>query len=494
MPAGKTLNRVLAFSIPLLLLLTLVCWAYSSTVGSSPDDNFHLPSIWCGLGLREGLCQASGDSATRLVPASIADRPCFAFDSSISGACWNAAATGLGEAKWLNTGSLYPALYYAVMGVMASPDVQTSVLAMRLFNAVLAVGLLTATYFALPRFLRPAILISTLASVVPLGLFLVTSTNPSSWALVSAAMTWVCLYGALRTTGRRQIALCVLTLVGVVIGAGSRVDAAAFAVLGIIVACLLGARRTRAAIVPAITAAVGIAVALVFYFTTAGTRSPVAALGLDQPPLSMAEQVSNLLGIPGLWMGVFGSVPLGWLDTSMPAIVFVLAFGAFCASVIVGLRSVSPRRAIALGLVTLALWVVPFVFLSQSNTQVASNLIQPRYIMPLLVILLSVSAATPGARHRWSLARIVVVGGALSIAATLALHVNLRRYTTGADQPAIDPGANAEWWWTGAPAPVVIWLVGSIAFTLVFALLAIAQVRAPKGTVGPDPERALEAT
>jgi hypothetical protein len=72
--------------------------------------------------------------------------------------------------------------------------------------------------------------------------------------------------------------------------------------------------------------------------------------------------------------------------------------------------------------------------------------------------------------------------------------VNLRRYTTGADQPAIDPGAHAEWWWTGAPAPVVIWLVGSIAFTLVFALLAIAQVRAPKGTVGPDPERALEAT
>ena len=78
-PTLQTLNRVVAVCIPVLLFLTLVAWAYASTVGSSPDDNFHLPSIWCGLGLREGLCEESGDPATRLVPSALLDATCYAF-------------------------------------------------------------------------------------------------------------------------------------------------------------------------------------------------------------------------------------------------------------------------------------------------------------------------------------------------------------------------------------------------------------------------------
>ena len=202
-PSPRTLNRVVAVCVPILLFLTLVAWAYASTVGSSPDDDFHLASIWCGLGLREGLCEDSGDPATRLVPDALLDADCYAHRPEISGACWDPAVEGLDETSRVNTGPTYPPLFYAVMSVFAGPDIQTSVLLMRIANAALAVGLLTATYFALPRFLRPAVLVPTLVAVVPLGLFVMASTNPSSWALVSAAMVWVCLYGALRTTGRQ---------------------------------------------------------------------------------------------------------------------------------------------------------------------------------------------------------------------------------------------------------------------------------------------------
>ena len=38
-------------------ILTLSGWALSSPIGSSPDDDFHLPSIWCGQGFRDGLCE-----------------------------------------------------------------------------------------------------------------------------------------------------------------------------------------------------------------------------------------------------------------------------------------------------------------------------------------------------------------------------------------------------------------------------------------------------
>ena len=36
--------------VPLLAILALACWALASPVGSSPDDNFHLASIWCAGG------------------------------------------------------------------------------------------------------------------------------------------------------------------------------------------------------------------------------------------------------------------------------------------------------------------------------------------------------------------------------------------------------------------------------------------------------------
>ena len=494
-PSPRVVSRVVAVCIPILLLVTLVAWAYASTVGSSPDDNFHLPSIWCGQGLREGLCQESGDPATRLVPAALLDATCYAFHSEISGACWDPVAQGLAEATVLNTNGSYPPLFYAAMSILAGPDVQTSVLLMRVANAALAVGLLTVTYFALPRFLRAALLAPTLVAVVPLGLFVVASNNPSSWALVSAAMVWVCLYGALRSTGRREIVLCILAVVGGVIGAGARSDAAAFAGFGVVLAFILGARRGRALLYPAVAGTLIAVIAVAFYQSGGQGRVVLTPLGVEGPPLTTADHISNLLGVPGLWIGVFGTAGLGWLDTIMPVVVPVLAFGAFCAAVIVGMRQVGWRRAIALGVVVAALWAVPFVKLAQTGVHVADNLVQPRYVLPLMIILLGVASATPTARRDWSVPRVITVGSALSIAAALALHINIRRYTTGSDQPSIDPGAEAEWWWAGVPAPMVVWIVGALSFTLVFVLLAVLRsVRheVPDSTPTPPKESAVE--
>ena len=292
------------------------------------------------------------------------------------------------------------------MSAFASPDVQASVLAMRLANAAIAVGFMTAVFFALPRHARPALLVSVLASVVPLGIFILASTNPSSWAVISAATVWICLYGALRTTGSRQVVLCLLTATGAILGAGARADAAAYALFGVGVAFILGARRGRSVLLPSITAGfVGIA-SVLFFLTAAQGRSVTAGLGIESEPLTMADHISNFLGIPGLWFGVFGSAPLGWLDTSMPYLVPVLAFGAFCAAIAIGIRVVGWRRGAALALAVAAVWVTPFILLAQSDLHVADNLIQPRYILPLLVILLGIAALAPrlqpaGLRRGW---------------------------------------------------------------------------------------------
>ena len=43
--------------LPLALLVVFGSWAVTSPVGSSPDDDYHLSSIWCAGGERSGVCE-----------------------------------------------------------------------------------------------------------------------------------------------------------------------------------------------------------------------------------------------------------------------------------------------------------------------------------------------------------------------------------------------------------------------------------------------------
>ena len=85
----RVANRLPAILIPLLLFASLVGWAYASPVGSSPDDPMHLPSIWCGIGEREGLCEvAADDPGILLVPGALVTAPCFGFAARPRGGGW----------------------------------------------------------------------------------------------------------------------------------------------------------------------------------------------------------------------------------------------------------------------------------------------------------------------------------------------------------------------------------------------------------------------
>lgn len=462
------------------MFLTLVCWSFASPVGSSPDDNFHLPSIWCGIGERAGLCEASGDPETRMVPTPVVTAPCYAFDPTESGACWNGDAGGMREAEWMNAVGLYPPVFYAVMSVFAGPDVATSVVVMRIVNSAIVLGLLTGVFFALPRSLRPALLISVLATSVPLGIFVIASTNPSAWAYASAASVWLCVYATTRTTGRRQLVVAGLAVVATFLGAGARADAAIYAVFGVVIAVILGLRRGVRLLVPAITAGLVVLVGGVLYLSAGQAGALASGLPTDNPPLTGAQHLANLLGVPILWWGAFGPSGLGWLDTVPPATVSILTFAAFAAAIFLGIHRLTRRRALAVTLAFAALWLVPFVMLAQARAVVGSE-VQSRYLLPLMIILVAVASKLPGITAQWRGPRIVVAGAALAIAMSVALHANIRRYTTGADSNAVDPGLGAEWWWAASPPPLIIWVVGSLAFATVFVLLALV-VRQPATT------------
>lgn len=475
--ASSRARWFILIGIPLFAFVSLVAWSLASPVGSSPDDDFHLPSIWCGAGERPGLCEVSDASTDRLIPTAIVNAPCFAFHPDIDAACWDPSTTGMTKVARANADGLYPPVFYAVMSIFASDDIQRSVIVMRVVNSAFAVALLTGAFFALPRRVRPALIVSVLATAVPLGLFIYASTNPSSWALLSAAVLWPSLYGATQTTGRRRLVLAVLSVFAAVIGAGARADAAVFAVFGTALALFLGVasiRKWRTQVVPGIAAALILAISLGFYFTA---RQGGAALGGLDPStrrLSLGQHLSNLLEVPSLWTGALGQANLGWFDTRMPAAVWVLSTTVFAGALFVGIRGARGRRIIAVAVSLAAMWIVPFALLAQSNALVGST-VQPRYILPLLIIALGVATLRIDVERAWDGLRYWLAGTCLVVGSTVALHQNIQRYTTGSEGDSVDPGAGAQWWWTGAPSPVLTWAIGSLAFAGVVVLLWVAK-------------------
>lgn len=473
----RTLRRAAAVCVPVLLFLLLSSWAFSSTVGSSPDDDFHLAATWCGLGERDGLCEVPADAEspnTRLVPAPAAGSPCYASDNTQSGVCWTSSEAGLEATDRTNVDGLYPRLFYSVFGLFASPDVETSVITMRVVNSAIAVGLLTAVFFALPMRLRPVLAISVAGTVVPLGLFILASINPSSWALLSAATVWICLYATTQTTGKRRLVLASLTGLGAFMGAGARADAAAFAVLAVAIVGVLSWRRpqtwTRGSLtIPVISAVVVVAIAAVFYLSAGQSAAATSGLVNETPPLTWGQHVSNFLEIPSLWIGALGGWGLGWIDTPMPAIVPVFGVSVFSGAVFVGLQRAGWRRLLALAAAFATLWLLPLYLLALTDTTVGDE-VQPRYLLPVMVIGLGVASLRADVFSAWRGTRAIAGGIALSAAAAVALLVNLRRYTTGLDGSYI-PGPNPEWWWSFGPSPAAVWVIGSLAFPAALGIL-----------------------
>lgn len=495
------LKRSLIWSTPLLLLVTLFGWALSSPVGSSPDDDFHVASIWCAYGERSGLCEDRETAETeRFVPASIVQMTCFAFQPKIDGSCQNGVTEEPSEdllpvnhGNWVD--GAYPPLFYLTYGAFASSNVAVAVITIRMLNSLLAVVVLSATFWALPRKLKPVLALSSALALVPLGLFTIASTNPSSWALLSAAVIFPTLLGLSETAGKRRIVLLSLFAIGLILAAGSRADAAAYAILAALTAWFLAKIRNRW-----ITSAL-IAVVIIgaVSFLSSGQSSGLGGLSVDgnqNSDGSLSLVLYNLFHLPNLWLGMFTN--LGWLDTAIsPIALFALVFGSV-GVIFTALAELSWKKGIALAIVAVAITAIPMYVLYGSNAAVGSQ-VQPRYILPLFVLLLAVAIVPRPTPLRFSATQLVFLVTGISGAQAVALYDQLSRYTNGERTLDLDTG---NWWWGGAPVSANITLIiASLTFTVAIALLGrsyhqmvtlptnLNSVSSPESSSTPVPDR-----
>jgi hypothetical protein len=356
---------------------------------------------------------------------------------------------------------------------------------MRLVNAGLFVGLATALAVLLPGQRRRTLLWGWLVTLVPLGMFLIPSNNPSGWAVTGVGTAFLALVGWFETPGRRRWALAALYIVGIVMAAGARGDAAVYAAGATVSAVLIAFPATRAWWRASWLPILGFVLAVVLY-TMAGQTGvvnsgfgggtatlPVAGENGQEAVLSgFSLTAYNLLMLPLLWTGVWGTWGLGWLDTQLPAIVPWAAVSAFVVVGFAALGRLTWRKAITVAGVLLVLIVLPVHVLTAGGDKVGANL-QPRYLLPLIVLFAFVVLTDSKlGGFRFTRVQTFIVLAALGVANLVALQVNIRRYITGADQQGVNLDDGAEWWWSGFPVgPTAVWVIGSLAYAGLLVLL-----------------------
>ena len=488
-PAARTVAAWLATC--LAAFVALAGWSLASPSGSSPDDDYHLASIWCAQGVDADRCApVDGEPDQRLLPyLASGAASCFATDFTISGACQDdfttddpAVATAHG-----NWSGAYPPYFYAVLSPFVGSDVSAAILTMRLVNSLIAVGLVAALAALLPRARRPLATLPLLLTAVPLSMSILASTNPSSWSVLGCALVWPALYVAFEVTGWRRNGLAALALVGSFVGAGSRADGCLFVMMSVVLVLILRARHLRSA--PLVT---GVALACLAIggaiFLQAGHRAVVAdSFGRLDQSLTFSQLIlMNLALLPSLWLGIFGSGPLGrtgWLDTPFPPLVPMMTIAVWFPLLLQGRKRLFPAKVVGLVLVGAALFVQPMYLLVRSGVLVGQG-VQPRYLLPLIVIFTGLCLLdTRGVTARLSPAVYWTAVAALAVVHSVALHIQIRRYVTGLDVSFVRFGDDTEWWWASGPGPTATWIIASIGFAVLTAAV-LRQVR-----VVPDRRR-----
>jgi len=344
--------------------------------------------------------------------------------------------------------------------------------------------LLSVALTVLAPAIRSAVTVVTAVVLVPLGLFIVPSTNPSSWTVTGVIFLWAFgLALAQRTSwrSRRTWLLAVATCLSAFLAIGSRVDASAFVALVVIVVFVLtGWTKARASWISCVVLVALAAIGLV-QFATFGTPGSGVSGGMGGTEPGPGLFLTNVVYLPVYWSGAVGGMALGWNDTALPPLVFVFGLLSMGALMARGLQDVSRSKGIALLVSLGALVAVPLVFLQREGLGVG-EVVQARYLLPLmLVLMLTLSLRVPFGRSTdgglplpgvlaW------VIGVGIAAAACVSLWVHAHRYAAGNERGLFDIDLVLEW--TGLlsiPLPVTVG-VGVVA-SAIFVSAALIGVR-----------------
>ena len=478
---------------PIGLGIVLTCWAVSSPLGATADEDFHLASIWCGAGTSDQCIPVEGEPELRFaVPQQLIGPACYLnqyVDSGLTSAeCLETEPQVPAQYSTHRvnlTAGYYPPYFYRVMNVLVGIDPVASVIRMRLASALVTVLMFGLAIVLARPWVRRAAVAGVLATLVPFGTFFIPSVNPSGWVIVGVGTFWVFFLSWLTTSRIRSVrgvVLLVLSGISLLMASVARSDGALFVGVTAVMAMLIGwpqirphKKRLLILLVPIPVLIWSFAFRLnaiggLFGLSFATQTSESGSAGATA---LAGDLVRYALEIPALFAGALGAnTPLfnqasvffygiGTIDIKMPSIVPLLTMGMTVAIVFTGLRVMSGRKAVALALGAALFFAVPLLTVSRFSFQYAYS---PRYVYPLAMALVALAfVARPWRRITLTRTQSGLLGAAFAIANAAALLTTVRRYTNGQAETWLSLGFEPEWWWDFGPSPLVVVGIGSLA-------------------------------
>jgi hypothetical protein len=483
------------------LWIALAAWALSSPIGASPDEDFHQTHIYCATNPSD-QCQLNGKRYGH----------CFTMRPLASASCSVYSDLKAPIATLVNWAQ-YPPFYYKAMSWFVGDTLSATTVFVRLANATLAIFFLLGSIALSQPVLRPAIALSWIFATMPVGMYFMSSMNPSAWVVISIASIWGPLLTLLRPNFLNQQQLQMTTelkpkgiskiwvyrsifiFFTAALGLGSRSEAMIWLPLTMLVMiglCIPSHFSAYIKIIsrPTLLAIVFLLILLsivVFQFGLVRLKIflPIT-VELDSlisnyfslMSWSMVQHVFNILagaiGMPG----VPGS-GLGTHDVPVPAIAIVFIGYGLSGCFLIALQKSFSRKILMLCLlISLVLIITSFLWTLHNW-----DYLQPRYFLPILYVLLGIALLpngdrTPGSKFQWAtmLIGLVIANSLILLSILLRFMFGVvyqkSRYPLTPNAPDIDPSRLftqeiPNWWWKELPlSPSDIWIVGSLSFAL----------------------------
>ena len=480
------------FIIPIIFLCSSlfgISWAISSPPGSASDEIYHLGSIWCAWGENE-ICKFDGEVMNNgrrniTLSSDFSKAGCFRSDLdrvNKSAVCYLQENSNQDRFSWeMNSGN-YPGLTYTVLRIFATSNVETSVIVMRFFNYSIFTIICILAFFSLSSKIYFSALLAFFITLIPVSIFFITSINPSSWTIVGVGFYWAFLWNFLeegKILERKKILLgLILTTI---LSIGSRSDGSIYILivnLLFLITYIFEKEKDNEIKKKSLLI---IFISLCGLIQLISNKQFEAESTKDEGDKGADLFIQNLTELPKYYLGIFGGrgpevwpFGLGWFDTEIPILVSVLGTLNIVLILFSIINKMSVRQRMIISILPLFMILNPLLILQlrQSN---ATYFLQPRYLIPLLIVLLGVLTI----EIKWSQGRNVLLYFiiiSLSVGNSISLFTNLKRYTVGLDSEQ-SFFSKFEWWWNIPITPGITWVVGTLALPILMFMVLRPDAR-----------------
>ena len=453
------LKSAIVYSI--LGFLILVGWAVGSPPGSSPDEDIHLSSAWCYAKYQGANCES--------IPLRIVEiGKCYFLDSGTNSNCEKKISIIEVPPERFYSGNNY---YNFLSNFVYLDNIDKSIVLLRITNSLLSCLAIFFVVLLTSRVVYIPFLICWLVVNIPLGFFILSSVNPSSWLYIFSLIFLPITYSIFTKPISLTLSMIKIVAIGTTffLAYEARYETLMFA-------AVFSAASIPILFIPKIKNQIIRSTLYIFTFLVTA-RLAVMIWGYSKLVDYRDFEISKweiLTNLPSIITGVFGGWGLGSLETTMPPVTYIGSFVTVISIIFFALRFVNGAEAISLFLLTTFMVLIPFFVLVQSKLRVGEWL-QPRYILPIFYVIVGLSLIV--IFKSINVASLGVVVNILSLFSSLAfifgLHTLYRRYTVGLDQFNLFFHDNNSWWWNQSlyTRPVLFYLIAVTAYLIFWVLI-----------------------